>query len=161
MEKLNIMFLGLMLMFWLFPLPVFAGENNVSKLIVQGEGKVSATPDMATIVWAWRHLMPALPEQLRKNAVLMNETIMSLLSAGIAEKDIQTSSFSLTTVPQDEQIDARREAESSAVRCHQSGHGEVEQYQRRGQGPGCSRIRGLEQHSAGQLRPDRPHSSKG
>jgi len=49
MKILNIMFLGLMLMLAV-SFPVFAGENNVSKLIVQGEGKVSATPDMATII---------------------------------------------------------------------------------------------------------------
>jgi uncharacterized protein YggE len=105
MKKLNIMFLGLMLMLAV-SFPVFAGENNVSKLIVQGEGKVSATPDMATIVMGVETFNASASRAAAENARLMNETIMSLRSAGIAEKDIQTSSFSLKTVPQDEQIAA-------------------------------------------------------
>ena len=38
MKKLNIMFWGLMLIMAV-SFPVFADENNVSKLIVQGEGQ--------------------------------------------------------------------------------------------------------------------------
>ena len=103
MKKLNIIFWGLMLVMAV-SFPVFAGENNVSKLIVQGEGKVSATPDMATIILGVEAFNASASGAAAENARLMNETIMSLLSAGIAEKDIQTSSLSLNTVTQEEQI---------------------------------------------------------
>ena len=109
MKKINTMFWGLMLILAV-SFPAFAGENNVSKLIVQGEGKVIATPDMATIVLGVQTFNVSASGAAAENARLMNETIASLRSARIAEKDIQTSSFSLKTVPQEEQIAAERDA---------------------------------------------------
>ncbi len=103
MKKINTMFWGLMLILAV-SFPVFADENNVSKLIVQGEGKVIATPDMATIVLGVQTFNVSASGAAAENSRLMNETIASLRSARIAEKDIQTSSFSLKTVPQEEQI---------------------------------------------------------
>ncbi|NMC11104.1 MAG: SIMPL domain-containing protein, partial [Methanothrix sp.] len=49
MKKVNTMLLAFMLLL-AANFPVSASEDNVSKLIVQGEGKVSAVPDMATVV---------------------------------------------------------------------------------------------------------------
>jgi uncharacterized protein YggE len=103
MKKINTMFWGLMLILAV-SFPVFAEENNVSKLIVQGEGKVIAAPDMATIVLGVQTFNASASGAAAENARLMNETIASLRSVKIAEKDIQTSSFSLKTVPQEEQI---------------------------------------------------------
>ena len=65
MKKINTMFWGLMLILAV-SFPAFAAENNVSKLIMQGEGKVIATPDMATIVLGVQTLMSALLEPLQK-----------------------------------------------------------------------------------------------
>jgi hypothetical protein len=74
-------------------------ENNASKLTVQGDGKVSASPDMAIIVLGVETQNASAARAAGENAGLMNETINALLAAGIAENDIQTSSFSLTTMP--------------------------------------------------------------
>jgi uncharacterized protein YggE len=111
MKKLNIMLLVSTLMLAV-SYPVFASENNVSKLIVQGEGKVIAAPNMATIVLGVETFNISASGAATENAWRMNETIALLRSIGIAEKDIQTSSVSLKTVPQDEQIAAKEKTKA-------------------------------------------------
>ncbi|HQI54624.1 MAG TPA: SIMPL domain-containing protein, partial [Methanothrix soehngenii] len=76
--------------------------TDVSKLRVDGEGKVKAAPDMATIVLGVETRSTSAAEAAEENAILMNQTINALLDAGINESQMQTSRFSLTTVPQDE-----------------------------------------------------------
>lgn len=78
-----------------------AAETNVSKLIVQGEGKASAAPDMATIVLGVETRNASASAAAAENAWLMNNTVNALRAAGIAEKDIQTSRYSLTTEQQE------------------------------------------------------------
>ncbi len=70
---------------------------NISKHVVQGEGKFNAVPDVATIVIGVETRNASAASAVAENAVLMNSTINALLSAGIDQKDIQTSTFSLTT----------------------------------------------------------------
>jgi len=100
MKNIRIVFLGIMLLFLVVPL-AFAVENNVSKLIVQGEGKTSAAPDKATIVLGVQTRDASAAIAAAENARQMNETITALLAAGIAENEIQTSSYTLSTEPQD------------------------------------------------------------
>ncbi|HQJ62418.1 MAG TPA: SIMPL domain-containing protein, partial [Methanothrix soehngenii] len=76
--------------------------TDVSKLRVDGEGKVKAAPDMATIVLGVETRSTSAAEAAEENAILMNQTINALLDAGINESQMQTSRFSLTTMPQDE-----------------------------------------------------------
>ncbi len=102
MKNSSIVFLSLVLLLLAVPYVTAATEDNTSKLTVQGEGKVTASPDMATIVLGVETQNASAAGAVRENAGLMNETINALLGAGIAEKDIQTSSFSLTTMPQDQ-----------------------------------------------------------
>lgn len=102
MKNSSIVFLGLMLLFLAVPNATAATENNASKLTVQGEGIVSASPDMATIVLGVETQNASAAGAVRENARLMNETINALKASGIRENDIQTSSFSLTTMPQDQ-----------------------------------------------------------
>lgn len=102
MKNSSIMFLGLMLLLLAVSNATAATENNASKLTVQGEGKVTIAPDMATIVLGVETQNASAAGAVRENAGLMSETIDALLAAGIAENDIQTSSFSLTTLPRDE-----------------------------------------------------------
>lgn len=102
MKKFNLMMLGLLLLLAAM-LPASAAENNVSKLIVQGEGKLNAAPDVATVVLGVETQNASASGAAAQNAKLMNETISALIAAGIAEKDIQTSSYSLTTAPEEEQ----------------------------------------------------------
>lgn len=78
-----------------------AADVNVSKLIVQGEGKASAAPDMATIVLGVETRNASASAAAAENAELMNTTINALRAAGIKDKDIQTSRYSLTTEPQE------------------------------------------------------------
>jgi uncharacterized protein len=78
-----------------------AADVNVSKLIVQGEGKASAAPDMATIVLSVETRNASASAAAAENAKLMNATVNALRAAGIKDKDIQTSRYSLTTEPQE------------------------------------------------------------
>jgi uncharacterized protein YggE len=101
MKRSEIMLLGLMLLVALV-LPAFAQDDaNVSKLIVQGEGKVFAAPDMVTIVLGVETHNASAAGAVAENAILMTNTTNALLAAGIEEKDIQTSTYSLTTVPEE------------------------------------------------------------
>ena len=67
-----------------------AVENNMSKLIVQGEGKASAAPDKATIVLGVQTRDASAAIAAEENARQMNETITALLAAGIAEASDET-----------------------------------------------------------------------
>jgi uncharacterized protein len=78
-----------------------AAEINVSKLTMQGEGKASAVPDMATIVLGVETRNASASAAAAENAELMNTTINALHTAGIEDKDIQTSRYSLTIEPQE------------------------------------------------------------
>ena len=82
------MMLGLLLLL-AAALPASAAENNVSKLIVQGEGKVNAAPDVATVELGVETQNASASGAAIENAMLMNETISALRSAGIAEKDVR------------------------------------------------------------------------
>ena len=101
MKRSEIMLLGLMLLMALV-LPASAQDNeNISKLIVQGEGKVFAAPDMVTIVLGVETRNASAAGAVAENAMLMSNTTNALLEAGIEEKDIQTSTYSLTTMPEE------------------------------------------------------------
>ncbi|HUS76228.1 MAG TPA: SIMPL domain-containing protein [Methanothrix sp.] len=103
MKNMHIVFLGIILLFLAVPFAT-AAENNVSKLIVQGEAKASAAPDKATVVLGVQTRDASAANAVAENARLMNETIAALLAAGIAGNEIQTSSYSLGTASQDEPV---------------------------------------------------------
>ncbi|MDD1748808.1 MAG: SIMPL domain-containing protein [Methanothrix sp.] len=103
MKNIRIVFLGILILFLAVPFST-AMENNMSKLIVQGEGKASAAPDRATVVLGVQTRDASAAIAAAENARLMNETIAALLAAGIAESEIQTSGYSLGTEPQDEPV---------------------------------------------------------
>jgi len=86
-------------------------DSNLSRLSVQGEGKVTVAPDMATIVLGVETRSIKAAEAVEENARLMNQTINALLAAGIDESQMQTSRFSLATMQQDERQsgDAKQE----------------------------------------------------
>jgi hypothetical protein len=104
-KNIRIVFMGIMLLF-LVSSSATAVDNNMSKLIVQGEGKTSAAPDRATVVLGVQTRDASAASAAAENARLMNETITALLAAGIAESEIQTSGYSLGTEPQDEPVSA-------------------------------------------------------
>ena len=71
---------------------------------------------MATIVLGVETQNSSAAEAVRENALLMNKTINALLDAGIHENEIQTSRFSLTTMPQDEPKEAGVQKEAPTFR---------------------------------------------
>ena len=102
MKRFSMVLLGLMLLL-AAPLSASAAEDdeNISKLIVQGEGKASTAPDMATIVLGVETRNASASAAAAENSELMNATVNALRAAGIEDKDIQTSRYSLTTEPQE------------------------------------------------------------
>ena len=68
MKNSSIVFLGLMLLFLAVPNATVATENNASKLTVQGDGKVTASPDMATIVLGVETQNASAAGAVRENA---------------------------------------------------------------------------------------------
>lgn len=118
MKRSEIMLLGLMLLV-ASVLPAAAQDDvNVSKLTVQGEGKVLAAPDIAIIVLGVETRNASAAGAVAENAILMNSTKKALMDAGIAEKDIQTSTYRLSTREEEPPIISRAEtgiAESGNV----------------------------------------------
>lgn len=102
MKRTEIILLGLMLLVALVLPAIAQDDTNVSKLTVQGEGKVLAAPDVAIIVLGVETHNASAAGAVAENAILMNSTKKALTDAGIAEKDIQTSTYSLTTKPEEE-----------------------------------------------------------
>jgi uncharacterized protein YggE len=97
MRVFEITILGLMFLLAL-TMPVYAaGSDNMSKLICNGEGKITAVPDIVTITLGVETRNVSALAAAAENAKLMNSTINALLSAGLKKKDIQTSHYSLTT----------------------------------------------------------------
>jgi uncharacterized protein YggE len=77
--------------------PVLATDNNnVSQLIVSGDGKVSVAPDQAIIVLGVETRNVSASDAAAQNADLMNKTVNALLSVGIDKSNIQTSTYSLS-----------------------------------------------------------------
>ena len=87
-----------MFLFLALALPVqAAGNDNLSKIICNGEGKATAAPDVITITLGVETRNVSASATAAENAKLMNSTINALLSAGLKKKDVQTSHYSLTT----------------------------------------------------------------
>lgn len=103
MKSISIVMLGIVVVLLAAPMTV-AVEDDISKLIVQGEGKVTAVPDKATISLGVETRNPSAIMAASENARLMNETIAALLAAGISRNEIQTSTYSLGTVQQEEPV---------------------------------------------------------
>ena len=96
--------MGMMLLSLAGPVIAADDDSDLSKLRVEGEGKVTTAPDMATIVLGVETRSASAAEAVSENAILKNQTIKALLEAGINESQMQTSRFSLTTMPQDEPL---------------------------------------------------------
>lgn len=87
-------------------------EENMSKIVVQGEGKASAPADRVTVVLGVETRDASAAKAAAENARLMNETIAALLSAGVGESEIQTSSYSLSTSQAEEPLGSEIKDES-------------------------------------------------
>ena len=72
-----------------------AEDSPARTITVNGTGKASAAPDMATINIGVRSEAATASEALSANAVAMKQTIDKLKSLSIKAKDIQTSGLSV------------------------------------------------------------------
>lgn len=65
-------------------------------IVISGEGKISAIPDMAYITTGVISIEKNAREALLQNSDAMSQLIIVLQDAGIENKDIQTSNFSIS-----------------------------------------------------------------
>ena len=74
MKKMCIALMGMLLLSLAGPAMAAADEKEISKLRVEGEGKVRVAPDMATIVLGVESRSTKAAEAVEENARLMNQT---------------------------------------------------------------------------------------
>ncbi|MGK3965131.1 SIMPL domain-containing protein [Sorangium sp. So ce118] len=82
--------------------PPQAATPDVNTITVVGRGEVSAKPDVARTQLGIEVLAPTVDEATRTAAARMTEILAALRKAGIADKDIQTSNYSIQLVRQSE-----------------------------------------------------------
>ncbi|MDU8943080.1 SIMPL domain-containing protein [Ovoidimarina sediminis] len=87
---------GLMIVAALVSLPLlgFAQEAE-RRLTVTGEGRIEAVPDMATISLGVTAEARTAGEAIRANSRAMDAVLERLRAAGIEDRDLQTSNFSV------------------------------------------------------------------
>lgn len=79
-----------------FVTPAFAEEPREATVIVSGEGEAALTPDMAIVTMAVVREAATAAEALTANNEAMAAVIADLKDAGVADKDVQTSGFSIS-----------------------------------------------------------------
>jgi uncharacterized protein YggE len=70
-------------------------ERREATIIVSGEGEATVAPDMAVISLAVVRDADTASEALSANSAAMTEVLAALKGQGIAEKDLQTTDFSI------------------------------------------------------------------
>jgi uncharacterized protein YggE len=80
-----------------FAAPVFAAETErrEATIMVSGEGEAAIAPDMAVISLAVMRDAETAGEALSANSAAMAEVLADLKAQGIADKDLQTTDFSI------------------------------------------------------------------
>lgn len=68
---------------------------DATTLSLSADGQAKVVPDEATITLGVQTTAPAAADAMRQNAVLMTQVTDALRRAGVADKDIQTSSLNL------------------------------------------------------------------
>ncbi|MFP4642055.1 MAG: SIMPL domain-containing protein [Chloroflexota bacterium] len=71
------------------------GNSQQTGIWVNGQGKVSVTPDLAVLTLGVEAQADTVSEARTQAAEAMNEVMQALKDAGVAEKDIQTRYFSI------------------------------------------------------------------
>jgi hypothetical protein len=72
--------------------------TNITGISVNGEGKVTVTPDLAILTLGVESREATVAEAQTRAAEAMDAVMKTLKDAGIAEKDIQTQRFSIYPV---------------------------------------------------------------
>ncbi len=73
-----------------------AAAAETAKIIVSGQGEVSAAPDMAVVSVGVTNEARTASAALAANSQAMGAVLQRLLDAGIGERDLQTSNLSLS-----------------------------------------------------------------
>jgi uncharacterized protein len=71
-------------------------QNQQTGIVVNGEGKVTVTPDLAIITLGVESQGTTVSEAQSKAAEAMNKVIASLKNNGVADKDIQTQYYNIS-----------------------------------------------------------------
>ncbi|WP_437930115.1 SIMPL domain-containing protein [Sorangium sp. So ce291] len=82
--------------------PPQAATPDVNTITVVGRGEVSAKPDVARTQLGIEVIAPTVDEATKTAAARMTEILEALRKAGLADKDIQTSNYSIQLVRQSE-----------------------------------------------------------
>jgi len=77
------------------PFAALADETPRPRIVVTGEGEAAAAPDMAIISMVVLQEKPTAREALTANNEAMAKVLDAMKKAGIAERDLQTSGFSI------------------------------------------------------------------
>lgn len=76
--------------------PAFAGDHDMPRTIsLTGHGEVRLAPDIAIVSLGVSNDADAAKDALAANSTAMRAVLAALQSAGVAEKDTQTSNFSI------------------------------------------------------------------
>ncbi len=75
--------------------PARAADEPAPRIIVSGEGEVAAAPDMALVTLSVLREGTTAREALDANSKAMGDVIAAMKEFGIADKDLQTSGFSI------------------------------------------------------------------
>lgn len=76
-------------------LPLTAGAQEFRQITVVGTGEASAVPDMATIRFGVVSVQPTAGDAMAAMSEAMSSVMAALDSAGVAERDVQTSGLDL------------------------------------------------------------------
>jgi uncharacterized protein len=76
-------------------LPAQGADEPTPRIIVSGEGSASAAPDMALVSLSVLREAATAREALDANNAAMAQVLEAMKTAGIADKDLQTSGFSI------------------------------------------------------------------
>ena len=72
-----------------------ANIQNVNQITVSGEGKVYATPDIATVTLGIETNGTSVKDITNRNVTAMNKIVDELKKLGIEDKDLQTTQYSV------------------------------------------------------------------
>lgn len=76
-------------------LPAAAGDNQPQGIWVSGVGEISVTPDIASLWLGIEAQKASVSDAQEEAAKAMDKVMAALKKSGVAEKDIQTSYFSI------------------------------------------------------------------
>ena len=75
--------------------PVFA-DDVPRQIVVTGEGRIDAAPDLATVTLGVSSDAESARQAIDANSTAMAAVLANLKAAGIADRDLQTSNFSVS-----------------------------------------------------------------